>query len=119
MLLFRSFDVGLPARECFRSWAFRRRSAAIARQVSACHAEALRRRRVGRFPLPIAPFTGLALELQSDYRTTRTSAVMRLLAQDWIEPIKHSLKKYLACARLAVLASAFTRRKEHVFFGTL
>jgi hypothetical protein len=38
---------------------------------------------------------------------------------DGIEPTKHFLKKYLARARLAVLASTFTCGKEHIFFGTL
>src|SRR6476660_765625 len=38
---------------------------------------------------------------------------------DGIEPIKHFLKEYLARAGFAMLASAFTRCKEHIFLGTL
>jgi hypothetical protein len=38
--------------------------------------------------------------------------------EDRIEPVKHLLKKDLACARLAVFAGAFVCRKKHIFFGT-
>ena len=42
----------------------------------------------------------------------------RSSGHDGIEPIKHLLKEYLAGTCLTVLASAFTCRKEHIFFGT-
>jgi hypothetical protein len=51
---------------------------------------------------------------------TTAPIATRSSGHDGIEPIKHCLQKYLlARARLAVLASAFTCCKEHVFFGTL
>src|SRR5882724_2173198 len=57
--------------------------------------------------------------LSSRQKTRRSYFPARLSGQDSIEPVKHLLKKYLACTCLAVLASAFTRLKEHVFFRTL
>jgi hypothetical protein len=42
----------------------------------------------------------------------------RSSGHDGIEPIKHFLKKYLSRARLTMLASAFTCRKQQIFFTT-
>jgi len=54
-----------------------------------------------------------AAATMNDDKSARSSG------KDRIEPVKHSLKKYLARAGLAVLASALARRKEHVLFRTL